>query len=242
MGSGMYAETDMFGYDDQRAGGGGRNTLPLEVIDPVAARARKRAGGSGGGVGVVGSLLKNRKGGGGGTGGGDSSRRGLTSAHQSGSRYEGDDDEGPWEPVSTVVVDNDFEQVIPLAARSDSGSTRTPGGKEGSSLFPGTNKSEGLDVAGQRRDSAVISELDGEGGGGAGTTTAKRDEDQRNWLQKTAAYELLVITVWPSIKYFFDSTYIDPQKEYAFMREVSPHTMSSVGGLSSLSCPFVQAS
>lgn len=215
MGSGLYAETDLFGYDE----GGGRRTrsqshLPLELIDPVAARHRKKG---------MSGLLKGGSGKGKGQGGRtDSSKRGLNSLQQSGSRYDGEDDEGPWEPVSTVVVDNDFEQVVPLAARSDSGSTRTPGAsashmgattKEGSSLFG--PKSEDVDEAGQRRNS-VASEVEG-----LATTGGRRDEDGRNWIQQTRVYEMLMVTMWPSVKYFFDSKYIDPQKEYAFMREVS---------------------
>jgi hypothetical protein len=139
----------------------------------------------------------------------------MTSGQQSGSRYEGEDDEGPWEPVSSVVVDNDFEQVIPLAARSDSGSTRTPGGgasttqKEGSSLFG--PKSENVEE-GHRRNSATTE--------GAVTTIGKRSED--HWIQNTRVYELVSSTIWPSVQHFFDSKYSDPQKEKAFMKEVRP--------------------
>lgn len=215
-GSGLYAETDMFGYneDSRRTGPSAGGHLPVETIDPMAAKNRNRRKG-------IGKLLGN--------GNNKTSRsgrpidtlkRGMTSGQQSGSRYEGEDDEGPWEPVSSVVVDNDFEQVIPHAGRSDSGSTRTPGGgnstvqKEGSSLFG--PKSENLDDrvgGGGRRNSAVTEE---------GLTTAgKRSEGFERWIQHTRVYETLVLTVWPSIMYFFDAKYSDPQKENAFMKEVS---------------------
>lgn len=220
LGSGLYAETDMFGYneDGRRTGGGPGGHLPLEMIDPMAAKNQNRNRRKG-----IGGLL--------GTGNNKSSRsgrpidtlkRGMTSGQQSGSRYEGEDDEGPWEPVSSVVVDNDFEQVIPHAGRSDSGSTRTPGGgnstvqKEGSSLFG--PKSENPDDrvggggGGGRRNSAITEE---------GLTTAgKRSEGFEHWIQHTKVYETLVLTVWPSVMYFFDAKYSDPQKENAFMKEV----------------------
>ena len=213
MGSGLYAETDMFGYDE-----GGRRTgpgahLPLEMIDPMAAKNRNRRKGGFGGFLSPKNTKSGRP--------IDTLKRGMTSGQQSGSRYEGEDDEGPWEPVSSVVVDNDFEQVIPAGGRSDSGSTRTPGNggsavqKEGSSLFG--PKSENPDDtngrgAGQRRDSATT---DG------GATTAGKMSEGIHWIQETRAYEMIVLTMWPSVKYFFDSRYSDPQKEKAFTKEVS---------------------
>lgn len=209
LGSGLYAETDMFGYDEEGRRTGPGPHLPLEMIDPLAAHSRNRKKGLGG------LMSKSSKSG----RPVDLLSRRLTSLQQSGSRYEGEDDEGPWEPASAVIVDNDFEQVVPLAARSDSGSTRGASAqgattKEGSSLFG--PKSEDVDAAGQRRYSTTS---DIEGGA---TTGGKRDEDIKNWIQSSKAYEMLVVTIWPSVKYFFDSKYSDPQKEYAFAREVRP--------------------
>lgn len=198
----------MFGYDEDGRRTGPGPHLPLEMIDPMAAKNRNRKKGIG--------FLSPKT-----TKSGrpiDTLKRGMTSGQQSGSRYEGEDDEGPWEPVSSVVVDNDFEQVIPSGGRSDSGSTKTPGAggsaaqKEGSSLFGPKSENPDDNPGKQRRDSATTEE---------GATTAEKRSDGFHWIQNTRAYEMVVLTMWPSIKYFFDSRYSDPQKEKAFIREVS---------------------
>jgi hypothetical protein len=152
-------------------------------------------------------------------------RRGKTSGHPSGSRC-GEDDEGPFEPVATVVVENDFEQVVPLAARSDSGSTnRTPGAsgtglshgpttKEGSSLF---GKSEGR--TDQEGDEEAVADSGSPGGGS--TKASRQRKDWKKRVQRSWIYEFLFVTVWPSIVYFFNMKYSDPSKERAFTKEVS---------------------
>lgn len=211
LGSGLYAESDMFGYDEDGRRTGPGPHLPLEMIDPMAAKNRNRKRG-------IGGFLRPKN-----TRSGrpiDTLRRGMTSGQQSGSRYEGEDDEGPWEPVSSVVVDNDFEQVIPAGGRSDSGSTRTPGNggstsaaqKEGSSLFGPRSENPDDHPATKRRDSASTE--------GAGTAAGKQSGGS-HWITESRPYEMVVLTMWPSVKYFFDSRYSDPQKEKAFIREVS---------------------
>jgi hypothetical protein len=141
------------------------NHLPLELIDPVAASRRKRGFRN---FLKSGSSIKND---------GispDNWRRGKGSGQPGGSRC-GEDEEGPFEPVATVVVENDFEQVIPLAARSDSGSTnRTPGThgpttKEGSSLFGKSEDKEGKEREGEYEDNQ-------EQGGGGSTKGDRRSE------------------------------------------------------------------
>jgi hypothetical protein len=168
-GSGIYADTDLFTYNDvhgMRSPSG--NHLPLELIDPVAASRRKKGFRnflkSGNSIKNADQLSP------------ENWKRGKGS--QPGSRY-GDDEEGPFEPVSSVVVDNDFEQVVPLAARSDSGSTnRTPGAsgthvpttKEGSSLF---GKSEDKEALGKEEGGV---ELGAEQGGEGSTKGDRRGE------------------------------------------------------------------
>jgi hypothetical protein len=141
------------------------NHLPLELIDPVAASRRKRGFRN---FLKSGNSIKND---------GispDNWRRGKGSGQPGGSRC-GEDEEGPFEPVATVVVENDFEQVIPLAARSDSGSTnRTPGThgpttKEGSSLFGKSEDKEGKAREGEYEDNQ-------EQGGGGSTKGDRRSE------------------------------------------------------------------
>jgi hypothetical protein len=207
-GSGIYAETDIYDGHGMRSPSGSH--LPLELIDPVAASRRRK--------GLGGLLRPKSRSQGNGAGIGDSWRKGKGSGPSGSAR--GDDEEGPWEPVSSVVVENDFEQVVPHAARSDSGSTaqgashtqlsQSHGPKEGSSLF---GKSEEAGTAGRQRRSSTQS--DGFAGDG------RRGEDRKKWLQQTWAYEMIVGTIWPSINYFFDSRYTDPHKERAFMKEVS---------------------
>jgi hypothetical protein len=209
-GSGIYAETDIYDGHGMRSPSG--NHLPLELIDPVAASRRRKG---------FGSLLrpKNRSQGNG-TSPGDTWKKGKTSGPSGSAR--GEDEEGPFEPVSSVVVDNDFEQVVPHAARSDSGSTvqgasnthLSHGPKEGSSLF---GKSEATGTVGQERRNSAQS--DGHCGEGS-TKGGKRDRGMKRWVQSTWGYELIFGTIWPSINYFFDSRYTDPHKERAFMKEV----------------------
>jgi hypothetical protein len=165
-GSGIYADTDLFTYNDahgMRSPSG--NHLPLELIDPVAASRRKRGFRN---FLKSGNSIKND---------GispDNWRRGKGSGQPGGSRC-GEDEEGPFEPVATVVVENDFEQVIPLAARSDSGSTnRTPGThgpttKEGSSLFGKSEDKEGKEKEGEYENNQ-------EQGGGGSTKGDRRSE------------------------------------------------------------------
>ena len=212
-GSGIYADTDLFTYNDahgMRSPSG--NHLPLELIDPVAASKRKKG---------LRNFLK--------SGGSiknhdhinpESWKRGKGSGQPGGSRY-GEDDEGPFEPVATVVVENDFEQVVPLAARSDSGSTnRTPGAsaqgpttKEGSSLFGKSEDKEASKIEGEVEDSAEHN--------GGSTKGEKKEDKWVHWIKRTWIYEFIFITVWPSIVYFFNMKYTDPQKERAFIKEVS---------------------
>lgn len=216
-GSGIYADTEIYDGRGMRSPSG--NHLPLELIDPVAA-SRRRKGFS--------SLLRSKtRSQGNGTLPGETWRRGKTSGPSGSAR--GEDEEGPWEPVSSVVVDNDFEQVVPHAARSDSGSTAqgasnthlSHGPKEGSSLF---GKSEVTGTMERDRRGSVQSE----GHNGEGSTKGdKREKGLARWIQKTWGYEMVVGTIWPSINYFYDSRYTDPQKERAFMKEVSRTDLGS---------------
>jgi len=212
-GSGIYADTDLFTYNEahgMRSPSG--NHLPLELIDPVAASKRRRGFRN---FLKSGNSIKNAE------LSPENWKRGRGSGQPGGSRC-GEDEEGPFEPVSTVVVENDFEQVVPLAARSDSGSTnRTPGAsgthgpttKEGSSLF---GKSE--DKEGQEKEKEI--EDSQEQGGEGSTKGGKGDEKWKHWIQTSWLYEFIFITVWPSIVYFFNSKYSDAAKERAFIKEV----------------------
>lgn len=223
-GSGIYADTDLFTYNDahgMRSPSG--NHLPLELIDPVAASRRKK--------GIRNFLKSGHKTSNQGFGlsPGDSWKRGRASGQPSGSR-NGEDDEEPSEPFSTVVVDNDFEQVVPLAARSDSGSTaRTPGAsashgpttKEGSSLFgKSTEKGDGQHEIGDQEGS-------GEQGGEGSTKGDKRMKGWKHWIETTWLYEFFIGAAWPSIVYFFNSKYTDSQKERAFIKEVCEFVYST---------------
>jgi hypothetical protein len=190
------------------------NHLPLELIDPVAASRRKKGFRN---FLKSGNSIKN-------SGPGASPenwKRGKGSGQPGGSRC-GEDEEGPFEPVATVVVENDFEQVVPLAARSDSGSTnRTPGAsgthgpttKEGSSLFGKSEDKEASKMEGEAEDNAEHN--------GGSTKGEKKDKEWIQWIQSTWIYEFLFITIWPSIVYFFNSKYTDAAKERAFIKEAS---------------------
>jgi hypothetical protein len=114
----------------------------------------------------------------------------------SNSRFGDDEDQNidnndkPPEPVSHIVVDNDFAVFVP-APRSESGSTRTPGGGTGFSEHgnTGTESADGMSIRRDRRD---------------------------NWIQRSLAYELIVERIAPSIAHFFDSSFQEPKVSQRF--------------------------
>lgn len=125
---------------------------------------------------------------------GSRGKRKTGSRTNSNSRFGDEDDENnentdrPPEPVSHVVVDNDFAVFVP-PPRSDSGSTRTPGGGTGLSEHggTGTESADGMSIRRDRRS---------------------------NWIQRTLAYEIIVERVAPSIAHFFDSSFQEPKVSY----------------------------
>jgi hypothetical protein len=133
-------------------------------------------------------------------------RKAKSSAANSTSRYGDDDEAGPssgatHDPVSHVVVDNDFEQFTPQMAKSESGSTnRTPG-------------ASGTKVTGNASE-------DEDGGPYTPTDGASISRGQRGWARRNVVYEMLVERVWPNLAHFMDSSFPEPAKERSFQKEV----------------------
>lgn len=207
--SGFHTDTDIFFLETN-------NHLPLELLDPVAAHNRKRKGSAGGG-----GLLKGRK--------SDVKAR-KSSAGISGSRF-GDEDEGSCEPVSCVVVENDFDKFKPHLDKSDSGSTRTAGGRSGNNT-PSARIGLGgrTSLFGKSEEDNDEDSLDGGGNGGRRrsgvddldiTSSKTKRGRERNWLQRSKAYEILVERIWPNFRHFLNSSYTEPSKERSFIKEVS---------------------
>lgn len=133
-------------------------------------------------------------------------RKAKSSAANSTSRYGDDDEAGPssgitHDPVSHIVVDNDFEQFTPKVAQSDSGSTnRTPGA---SGKVTGTGRGS-----------------DEEDGPYTPSDAASISRGQRGWARKNPVYEMLVDRIWPNVGHFLDSSFPEPAKERSFQKEV----------------------
>lgn len=143
-------------------------------------------------------------------------KRGAKSSQaNSNSRYGTDDEDmgQPNEPVSHVVVEANFDQFTPLAAKSDSGSTnQTPATK-----------------GGQGSIDLVFSKAEGEGGEEDDVDATQADwsevqsvrRDRRStWLERTAAYELILERLWPNVKHFMNSSFSEASKERSFQKEV----------------------
>lgn len=119
-------------------------------------------------------------------------RRPKSSGANSASRYGDDDAEtGTHDLFNHIVVDNDFEQIHPPGARSDSGSTnRTP---------EPSNKQED-DEPPSRSDTGSISR-------------------GKSWGTNTRAYSMIE-RVSRTVAHFLDSSFPEPAKERSYQKEV----------------------
>ena len=141
-------------------------------------------------------------------------RKAKSSAANSTSRYGDDDEPGPGsgavhDPISHIVVDNDFEQFTPQAAKSESGSTtRTPGA--------GTKGETGTGAGSDEEDGTPYTPSDG----------ASISRGNRGWARRNPAYELVVERIWPNLAHFLDSSFPEPAKERSFQKEVSSEPLA----------------
>lgn len=126
---------------------------------------------------------------------------------------EEEDDETAHEPLSHVVVENDFDRFVP-AAKSDSGSTGN-GTKD-----PAAGEAEKRLVqlpedTADTADKASWDEM---------AELRSQDRTARSsmaWVTRNVAYEMVTDRLWPNLRHFFDSTFPEEVKERAFQREVS---------------------
>ncbi|WVQ82274.1 hypothetical protein IAT38_004402 [Cryptococcus sp. DSM 104549] len=195
LGGSFRNTTDMFYSESVN---GGQDHLPLELLNPKIGTVgkHKRRGVSDRNSGSRGGLRSRARG----------------SQANSTSRYGDDDDMSarPAEPVSRIVVDNNFEHIAPPVPKSDSGySTRTPG----------TNMTPG-----QRGEGA---QNDEEGGDGSpqhdrsdGASTTGRRNSTVNWVRRNSAVAWFTDRLWPNVKHFLDSSYPEPSKERSFQKEL----------------------
>ncbi|KAL7421501.1 hypothetical protein Q5752_003270 [Cryptotrichosporon argae] len=129
-------------------------------------------------------------------------RRAKASNANSTSRC-GDDDDGPYEPVTVLVVDNDFEQFTPKPAKSGSESGSTP--------MPSASG------AGTRRTGDDGD--DGDGDGCFNDNSSVRRDRRKHWIMRSAVWEWAFERVWPVVLHFVDSGYPEASKEKAYQKE-----------------------
>ncbi|WVO16425.1 hypothetical protein L204_104101 [Cryptococcus depauperatus] len=184
----MRNTTDNMYYEDESI----IRHLPLELLNPKAGqdgkhkkRASDRNSSSRGG-------LRNRA---------------RSSQANSNSRCGDDDDYAipATEPVSRIVVDNNFEYFTPAAPKSDSGhsnrtlgTTKTPEGgipdDEGGTVGDYGEKSDAVSTT-QIRSSVAV------------------------WVRNNSVIEWITQRLLPNVKHFFDSSYSEPSKERSFQKE-----------------------
>ncbi|AFR92243.1 two-component system sensor molecule [Cryptococcus neoformans C23] len=193
LGSSLRNTTDNMYYED----GSAVRHLPLELLNPKAgtdSRHKRKGVSDTKNSGSRGGLRQRLRG----------------SQANSNSRYGDDDDMSakPSEPVSRIVVDNNFEHFTPAVPKSDSGygSGRTPGtnGTPGDGDIGDDEDEEG--TRGQRSDGA--------------STTQRRSSAAAQWIQKNAVVEWVTDRLWPNVKHFLDSSYPEPIKEHSFQKEL----------------------
>lgn len=146
-----------------------------------------------------------------------SRRGGKSSAGQSNSRYGDDDDPNmTHEPVSHLVVDNNFEHFTPPPAKSDSGtSARTPGLSHSHAHTTATPGDGDMDTEGWGKDEEDV--MRGERYGTKSDASAL--ERAGRWITKLPGYEFTTERAWPNLKHFFDSSYPEKSKERSFQKE-----------------------
>ncbi|WVQ72758.1 hypothetical protein IAR50_002318 [Cryptococcus sp. DSM 104548] len=185
LGSGLNNTDNMY-YED----GSAVRHLPLELLNPKAGtdgrHKRKSDKNSGSRNG-----LRNRARG----------SQGATST----SRYGDDDDMSakPAEPVSRIVVDNNFEHFTPMVPKSDSG--------YGSGRTPGTNATPGVDIE-EEEDGTPMDRSD--------AASTQRRNSSVQWIRRNSVVEMVVDRIWPNFKHFLDSSYPEPSKERSFQKEL----------------------
>lgn len=162
--------------------------LPLELLNPNAGvsgrhKPRRSVGERSGGKRKKGSIANST------------------------SRYGDDDDvSANNDPVVHLVVDNDFDQFQPTLAKSDSGSTKTPGGTSDGGLG--------------ETDGDTKEEIDNDDRNDRSDGGSIRRDRRSNWIKRTIAWEWVVDRIWPNIKHFFDSSFPEYSKERSFQKEV----------------------
>jgi len=134
-------------------------------------------------------------------------RKKKSSVGHSTSRFGDDDDTTNHDAVIHVVVENDFDHFQPHLDKSDSGSTKTPGGTSEGGMG-GTGNDE--DVVYDKTESGSI-----------------RRDRRSSWIKRTSAWELVFDRIWPNVKHFMDSSFPEDSKERSFQKEVSPFRYSN---------------
>jgi hypothetical protein len=170
------------------------NSHPLDLLNPRSATTSKHKKTTT----VTDRLVRSRT-------------RQKSSVANSTSRYGDDEDTFvSSDPVSHVVVENDFEQYIPVVARSDSGSTNRT---------PGLSTQNAIESSG----AGIVSKENGDEDGPPKTRSdagSIRRDMRGNWIRRTVVYELLVDRAWPNFKHFLDSSFPEATKERSFQKEV----------------------
>lgn len=137
--------------------------------------------------------------------GGGSLRRpgGSLAGHSVGYDAQDADDAAEYEPVHHVVVDSDLGMYIP-PSKSDNGSAATPGNTGLHTTTDGSHlsRSQAGHTTGSNGDGSSI-----------------RRENRASWITRSWAYELAVERCWPAVKYFCESSFPEPAKEKAYLKE-----------------------
>lgn len=198
LGSSLRNTTDNMYYED----GSAVRHLPLELLNPNAGtdgRHKRRGVSDTKNSGSRGGLRQRLRG----------------SQANSNSRYGDDDDLSakPSEPVSRIVVDNNFEHFTPAVPKSDSG--------YGSGRTPATNGTPGGGEIGDDEDEEGTRGLRSDGA----STTQRRSSAAAQWIQRNVVVEWVTERFWPNVKHFLDSSYPEPSKEHSFQKEVRVHSI-----------------
>lgn len=198
LGSSLRNTTDNMYYED----GSAVRHLPLELLNPSAGtdgRHKRRGVSDTKNSGSRGGLRQRLRG----------------SQANSNSRYGDDDDLSakPSEPVSRIVVDNNFEHFTPAVPKSDSG--------YGSGRTPATNGTPGGGEIGDDEDEEGTRGLRSDGA----STTQRRSSAAAQWIQRNVVVEWVTDRFWPNVKHFLDSSYPEPSKEHSFQKEVCVYSI-----------------
>lgn len=201
LGSSLRNTTDNMYYED----GSAVRHLPLELLNPNAGtdgRHKRRGVSDTKNSGSRGGLRQRLRG----------------SQANSNSRYGDDDDLSakPSEPVSRIVVDNNFEHFTPAVPKSDSG--------YGSGRTPATNGTPGGGEIGDDEDEEGTRGLRSDGA----STTQRRSSAAAQWIQRNVVVEWVTDRFWPNVKHFLDSSYPEPSKEHSFQKEVRVHSILTI--------------